>query len=94
MTTQLTRTGPAGTGQPARDKTLTVTITMKVRKGPTRFYEHFAGRIAAQARDLVEHWRDYTDPGQATVEITFGYPQWKHVYGPDNAEEQDQEGRS
>jgi len=83
MTTQQTRTGTAGTGQPAAEKTLTITITMKARQGQN-VYETFADKIAAQARELTKLW-EFSDPGRATVEIDFSYPQWKRVYHPQEA---------
>jgi hypothetical protein len=82
--THLTRTGRPEPFNPASDKTVTVTITMKVRGGS--FYEDFADRIASQARELVHGWASHFDPAQATIEVAYSYPQWKHVYGPDQEE--------
>ncbi len=79
--THMTRTGRPDAFNPASDKTVAVTITMKMRGGS--FYEDFADRIASQARELVQGWAAYADPAQATVEVAYSYPQWKRTYGPD-----------
>jgi hypothetical protein len=75
--TEVIRTGTAGTGQPAADKTLTVTITLKPRG---RFSEDFADGLATRAREILRGLEHCLDPGRAKVEIEYSYPQWKRLY--------------
>jgi hypothetical protein len=79
--TQVTRTARPVPFNPASGKTVTVTITMPVREGT--FREDSASTLAAQAKELVRRWARYVDPDQATVEVSYDYPQWKHTYGPE-----------
>jgi hypothetical protein len=81
--TQLTRVAKPEQTNPSSGKTLTVTISAPVHTGQ-RFREDSAAPVIARAaRELARQLADYVDPDQVTVAVSYDYPQWKQVYGPD-----------